>query len=258
MKSDSPPRVKSDVTVPGPPFCCSGQARHRAQRRRQRELLLRVDLGAGNHGHAVGRARQRLIDLRRRHDQRFRDRADVQRDVERRRRRRCRSRIASLTRPGALAVTRYRPASSPAKTNLPSPSERTRNGAAATPVRITSALATARPSGSRTRPLRLRLRPRGVGNNEERRTEIRKRGASACADVVLQSWLPPERLARSKWTSPWTGGQPDSSAFAPSGLRRDLQWRDRVGISPTSPPVRVRAVNHKSYYRRSDGRVRTF
>ena len=23
VKSDSPPRVKSDVTVPGPPFCCS-------------------------------------------------------------------------------------------------------------------------------------------------------------------------------------------------------------------------------------------
>jgi hypothetical protein len=36
-----------------------------------------------NHGHAVGGARQRLIDLRRGNDQRFIQGAEMQRDVER-------------------------------------------------------------------------------------------------------------------------------------------------------------------------------
>ena len=156
VKSDSPPRVKSDVTVPGPPFCCSGQAGHRSQRRREHELLLGFDLGAGDHGDAVGGARQRLIDLRRRDDERFGDRADVKRDVERRRRGGDVDRHRVAGESGRARGDAIRgPASSSAKTNLPSLSARARSGVAAAPVTITSALATGRPSGSVTRPLRL-------------------------------------------------------------------------------------------------------
>ena len=47
VKSDSPPRVKSDVTVPGPPFCCSVRPGTERSAAAERELLLRLDLAPG-------------------------------------------------------------------------------------------------------------------------------------------------------------------------------------------------------------------
>ena len=60
------------------------EARHRTKRGRQRELLLGVDVASVDHGDTVRRARQRLIDLRRRDDQRLVEGAEVQRNVQRR------------------------------------------------------------------------------------------------------------------------------------------------------------------------------
>src|SRR5262245_32081327 len=103
---------------------------------------------------------------------------------------------ASLTSPGALAVTRYWPGSSSAKTNLPSLSERAPSGVAARPVTITSALATARPSGSVILPLRLAaLAEREIKNNEQRikkERTVRGRGPGVAVMVASRASRAPE------------------------------------------------------------------
>ena len=59
-----------------------GEAGHRAQRGAERGDLPRLEVASGENRDAVGRARQRLIDLRGRHDERFGNRADAQRNLD--------------------------------------------------------------------------------------------------------------------------------------------------------------------------------
>ena len=192
VKSDSPPRVKSDVTVPGPPFCCSVRPGTDRSADGEHELLLGLDLGAGNHGDAVGRARQRLIDLRRRDDQRFGDRADVQRDVERRRRGGDvdRHRVADESRRagGDAILARIEFGEDELAVAVRAGAQRCRRGAGDDHFRIGDG------RGRQDRLLgrsgSLRSPPAEITNNEERITKeriVRMRGRSAAVMVASRA-----------------------------------------------------------------------
>ena len=63
VKSDSPPRGKTEVSVPGPPFRATANPGTERERLGDKRQLSRGDLRAVDHRDRIGHARERLIDL---------------------------------------------------------------------------------------------------------------------------------------------------------------------------------------------------
>ena len=156
VKSDSPPRGNSEVTLPRPPLRETVSARHRPQRVGHGLDLQRAQVAGGQDRHRVGRAREGQLDLRGRHDDRLGDRADVQRHAHAGDLRLLppAPSAGSARNPSAVARSSYRPGGTWSNRNSPAPSVLASAMTAPLPAATSSSVApgTRAPSGSTTVP----------------------------------------------------------------------------------------------------------